>query len=155
MLFFSNITALLCGAQVDYVHGAVDSSQPAAKNNMSGTNFTKPASWTIVTQQNLDLSGGEIVVGRYVPVTITGVVQNARCAVVQDPLGTPVVIGEGVVGTGETSITLTTTYTAGVTIAIRARLAGRKPFQTITTLSPSGQTVNAASQFVVDTSFTP
>ena len=121
----------------------------------SGTNFTMPDSWTIVDQQNLDLSGGEIVVGRYVPVTITGVVQNARCAVVQDPLGTPVTIGEGVVGTGETTITLTTTFSAGATIAIRARLAGRKPFQTITTLSPSGQTVNAASQFVVDSSFTP
>ena len=37
-----NMTAPQSGAQVDYVHRAVDSSQPAAKNNMSGTNFTKP-----------------------------------------------------------------------------------------------------------------
>ena len=37
-----NMTAPQSGAQVDYVHRAAVSSQPAAKNKMSGTNFTKP-----------------------------------------------------------------------------------------------------------------
>jgi len=142
----------------DFLKAKLDDSTfmdvPELFATTSGTNFTMPASWTIVDQQNFDLSGGEIVVGRYVPVTITGVVENARCAVVKDPFGTPVVIGEGVVATSQTTITLTTTFTVGATIAIRARLAGRKPFETVTALSSSGQTVNAASQFIIDTSYT-
>jgi len=113
-----------------------------------GNNYLMPASWTLVDQQQLDLSGGQVVVGKYVPITITGIVSGTECAVVKDPFGTPVVIGS--VNSNGSSVTLTTTYTPATTVAIRARKFGWNPFVAITTLPASGGSFDASTQFTDD-----
>jgi len=117
-----------------------------------GNSYTMPDNWILTGQQFLDLSDGSFVIGRYVPVTITGLLQDAECAVVDTVTGST--LGSGKVGTGETEITLTTTFSTN-TVAVRARLAGRKPFETLIMLGSTGNQLDATSQFVIDNEFTP
>lgn len=135
-------------AELDDDDAAMD--VPDLFTTTDGNSYTMPSDWTLTGQQNLDLSDGSFIINRYVPVTITGLVQNAECAVVD--VVTNTVLGSGEVAAAQTSITLTTTFTSNQ-VSIRARLAGRKPFRTDITLGSTGNTVDATSQFVVDNEF--
>lgn len=116
-----------------------------------GVSYTIPATWSITGLSYLDLSGAYII-GRYVPITVTGVVEDTRCAVVEDPDGTNTLLGQKVAGVGETEVTIAVAYTASASISVRARYAdvtgdtGYVPFESTTTISPTGNTVAANIQ---------
>lgn len=132
-------------AELDDDNAAMD--VPDLFVTTDGNSYTMPADWILTGQQFLDLSDGSFVIGRYVPVTITGLVEEAECAVVDTVTGT--VLGSGEVASSQTSITLTTTFSTNP-VSVRARLAGRDPYQTIIILGSSGNTVDATTQFIVD-----
>jgi len=155
----NRVTSITPSELYDHLHavqaGSGNVNIPELFRTKDGANYTMPSNYSLNDQQKLDLSGGQVVTGRYVPVTITGLIEGANCAVIRDPGNTQVQIGFGTVEANLTAITLTTTFSAVETVSVRARLAGRKDFTTLVSLGATGVTVSAASQFTVDGEFTP
>jgi len=135
----------------DYLHATQAASGnldiPELFSSRDGNAYRMPANWSLTGQQNLDLTG-KVIVGRYVPVTVTGVVNGAKVQVVR--LSDKAVLASGTAS--GTSIVLTTTYDA-TPVAVYARLQGFLPFDTEIILSPTGSTVPA--DMPVDIFFTP
>jgi len=121
---------------------------PELFKTKDGVSYTLPDSWSVTGLEFLEL-GNAVVINRYVPITITGVISGSTAAVV----GQTGSLWETLItkDAADTSVTLATPYNAGQTIIIQSRLAGYVPYETITTVSPTGQTV--AANMRVDTNY--
>lgn len=110
---------------------------PELLKTKDGQSYTMPSTWSFTGLQYLDL-GTKVIVGRYVPVKFTNIINGSKCAVVKVSDGT--VLGSDT--SSGTSLTVATEY-ENVNVYARARLAGYVPFVTQITLGTTGNNIVA------------